>query len=121
MSRILVVEDEAIVAMSLCLQLQQAGHQTLPPAATGDRAIKLAMEHKPDAILMDINLARGMNGIEAGRTIRGFSAAPIIFTSGYTNEDITSQALSLQPAEYLVKPLSFHRLKNLLAELQIRA
>jgi two-component system response regulator len=117
MSRILVVEDEAIVAMSLCLQLSQAGHQPLPPAATGERAIKLAMEHKPDAILMDINLARGMNGIEAGRSIRGFSEAPIIFTSGYTNEDLKRQALSLQPAEYLVKPLSFHRLMKLLAKL----
>jgi len=117
MSRILVVEDEAIVAMSLCLQLRQAGHEPLQPAATGEQAIKSAMEHKPDAILMDINLARGMNGVEAGHSIRHFSAVPIIFISGYTNENLIRQALTLQPAEYLVKPLSFHRLKVLLAEL----
>ncbi|OHD81278.1 MAG: hypothetical protein A3J97_00780 [Spirochaetes bacterium RIFOXYC1_FULL_54_7] len=120
MSRILVVEDEAIVAMSLCLQLRQAGHKPLPPAATGEQAIKLAMEHKPDAILMDINLASSMNGIEASRSIRLFSAAPIIFTSGYTNEDLRRQALTMQPAEYLVKPFSFPRLKIMLAELEQR-
>jgi two-component system, response regulator PdtaR len=117
MNRILVVEDEAIVALSLCIQLKQAGYDTLPPAATGEQAIKLVREQNPDAVLMDINLANSMNGIEAGQSIRSFSSIPIIFTSGYGNEDLKQQALKLQPAEYLVKPLSFHRLHQLLSAL----
>ena len=77
--RILVVEDDRIIARSLRLILEQLGYEVTALASTGQAAIREAEETKPDLILMDIVLDGEMDGIEAARVIRSHLSIPIIY------------------------------------------
>ena len=68
--KVLIVEDEAITAQLLEMQLDTAGYDIVGPSAKGEDAVKLAVDEKPDAILMDINLLGEMDGIEASHLIQ---------------------------------------------------
>lgn len=104
MLKILVVEDEGVLALALCDRLRFAGYAVCAPVATGARAIQSVQQEQPDMILMDIRLPGNLTGLETAQQIRAFSQMPIVFLSGYSNPAIRAQALELQPAAYLLKP-----------------
>ena len=78
---ILVVEDEAIIAMVLELVLHHAGHQVLGPADSVEEALQLADETTPELALVDINLRDGGDGIALARALRDRHGAPSLFLS----------------------------------------
>ena len=80
--RILVVEDEIIIAWDLKRMLEELDAEVLPIAARADQAVEMARTLVPDIILMDILLKGDRNGIDAAREIRGFSGKPIFFLTG---------------------------------------
>jgi CheY-like chemotaxis protein len=102
---ILIVEDEAITAMLLKRGLEKAGYSVFKPIATGEAAVEIAKTNHFNLILMDINLADRMDGIEAAESIRRFSDTPIIFMTGYRDDAIVDRAMHTNPAAYLVKPV----------------
>jgi DNA-binding response OmpR family regulator len=110
--RVLIVEDEAIVAMQLEMNLSTRGYQTCGPISSGEKAIIYAKEQKPDLILMDRRLTGNMDGLAASRKIREFSDAPIIILSGYLDENLEEILGDLQPAAYLVKPVQAYEIDN---------
>ena len=75
-ARILVVEDEQIVAEDLSLKLRRIGHQVVGMASSGEAAIRLAKDLHPDLVLMDIRLQGKMDGREAARIIRSSTGLP---------------------------------------------
>ncbi len=101
--KILIVEDEAIVAMDLRLHLQALGYETAGVASTGEQAIRLAAEHRPDLALMDISLGEGMDGIEAARQIQAMGV-PVVFLTAYADEGTLKRAKESGPYGFLVKP-----------------
>jgi DNA-binding NarL/FixJ family response regulator len=103
--KILIVEDEALIALHLQMKLSQAGYDVCRPVARGGDAIEQARKENPAVILMDIRLIGEMDGIEAARQITVFSSAMIIFTSGYSDAGLKARALALNPAAYLLKPV----------------
>ncbi len=105
-TKILVVEDEAIIAFQLKVQLTRQGYEVCDTASTAEQCIQSARQHTPDLILMDIHLRGKMSGVEAIEEIRAFSQAPVIFMTGYPNEEVKESAVRVQPADYLVKPIS---------------
>ncbi len=105
-TKILVVEDEAIIAFQLKVQLTRQGYEVCDTASTAEQCIQSARQHTPDLILMDIHLRGKMSGVEAIEEIRAFSQAPVIFMTGYPNEEVKENAVRFQPADYLVKPIS---------------
>jgi two-component system, response regulator PdtaR len=109
---ILIVEDEAITAILYSRVLTQIGYQVCKPAATGEEAIHSAETERPDIILMDINLIGDLDGVQAAEKIRENNSVPIIFITGYSNDDIYQRALRLDPAAYLTKPLTMETLKR---------
>mgnify|MGYP000877125902 CR=1 FL=1 len=74
MTKVLIVEDEAISALLIQKKLAAAGLDVLPPVATGEKAVELALNEKPDIVFMDIRLAGRMDGIEAAGRIRAVPA-----------------------------------------------
>jgi len=112
--KLLIVEDETLVAISLRKSLVRLGYEVGEIAATGEQAIQFAREQTPDAILMDIRLLGKMDGIEAARQIGSFLPAPIIFTTGYSDPDLKARAMALKPTAYLVKPIDARQINDIL-------
>jgi CheY-like chemotaxis protein len=104
--KLLIAEDEAILAWMLCQNLELSGYEVCAPVATGEAAVKAALDYSPDVILMDIRLAGVMDGIEAAERISAQTPIPIIFMTGYSDDNIRERADVLHPAAYLVKPVT---------------
>lgn len=103
-SRILVVEDENIVALDIEMRLIGLGYQVVGTADTGQRAIRLAMEEQPDLILMDINLRGEIDGIETARQIEAQKKIPIVFLTAYADDSTFGKAVKMEPFGYILKP-----------------
>jgi CheY-like chemotaxis protein len=103
--KILIVEDESLVALALQMSLERAGYDVCEPVATGEEAIESTRKENPDVVLMDVHLVGGMDGIEAARRIGDFSSAAIIFVTGYSDQGLRDRTLALRPIAYLTKPV----------------
>jgi PAS domain S-box-containing protein len=109
---ILIVEDQAIVSMTLESQLEELGYKVAGIASTGTEAISLAREKKPDLILMDINLEGGMDGITAAEQIGLFLDSPIIYLTAYSDAETIRRAGLTSPFTYLTKPYKLRDLHS---------
>ncbi|MDY0014454.1 MAG: EAL domain-containing protein [Rhodocyclaceae bacterium] len=109
--RIMIVEDERIVALDLKQSLESFGHEVVAVAASGEQAIAAAARHVPDLILMDIHLQGRTDGTEAALRIRAALHIPVIFLTAYTEEPILQRAEASLPFGYLVKPVEGRELQ----------
>ncbi|MBT9507532.1 response regulator [Rhodoferax sp.] len=112
--RILVVEDEIIVARDIAAQLQELGYQAVGHASYGEEAIALAGQLRPDLVLMDIQLAGAMDGIAAAQAIREQYALPIVFLTAFAADDTLARAKLTEPYGYVLKPFSQRELRTVL-------
>lgn len=103
-NKIMVVEDEWIVADQLCNNLKELGYMVCATASTGTEAIRNVKEKNPDLILMDIVLKNKMDGIEAAEQITSEFNIPVIYLTSYTNQEYIERAKQTKPFGYLVKP-----------------
>jgi len=110
-ARILIVEDEAILAMTLEEKLTRLGYSVLKSVSTGEDALAEAREERPDLVLMDIRLSGDMDGITAAGHIKSFSDVPIIYLTGHSDEPLLQRAKQTEPYAYLIKPVSIQELK----------
>lgn len=101
---VLVVEDESIVSIDIQYSLKKIGYNIIGSATTGEKAIQIAQEMRPDIILMDIMLNSEMSGIEAAAIIKKEFNIPIIFLTAYTDEDTLDKAKVTEPYGYIIKP-----------------
>lgn len=106
MSRILVVEDEMIVAMAIKKSLKNLGYDVVGHTTRGEDAILKAGELRPDLILMDIRLKGEMDGIDAAGRIKSLYDIPVIFLTAHSDLDTMQRAIKAEPAGYLVKPFN---------------
>ena len=104
--RVLVVEDEGIVAMDLGAMLPRMGYEVVGTSATGEGALSLAAEHNPDLILMDIVLRGEMDGIEAARRITEQIAVPVLYLTAHSDRATLDRATETSPYGYVVKPFA---------------
>jgi response regulator RpfG family c-di-GMP phosphodiesterase len=102
--KIMVVEDEWIVADQLCNNLKELGYMVCATASTGEEAIRNVEEDRPDLVLMDIVLKSKMDGIEAAERITSQFDIPVIYLTAYTNQEYIERAKQTKPFGYLVKP-----------------
>lgn len=115
--RILLVEDEYLIALNLEQELKWVGYNVLKIISSGEKAVSFACEQVPDVIIMDINLAGRIDGIEATRQIQTFSSIPIIIMTGYPDLEIQDRYKTLDFVHYLIKPVKIHILKHLIDSL----
>ncbi|MCX9083139.1 MAG: ATP-binding protein [Candidatus Methanoperedens sp.] len=109
--QILVVEDEAITAMDIQRRLKNLGYNVPVVVSSGEKAIEKVKENNPDLVLMDINLNREMDGIEAASQIHSFSDIPVIFMTAYSDEKTIERAKITEPYAYMLKPIKERELQ----------
>ena len=114
MARILIVEDEAIVAADMKNRLTAMGHQVVEEVASGEEAVTAASELEIDAILLDIVLQGEMDGIGAAEIIRETSDVPIIYLTAYNDDETVERAKPTMPSGYLIKPINERELSTTL-------
>lgn len=102
--RILVVEDESIVAMDIQHRLRKLGYAVVRVAPSGEEALAAARELTPDLVLMDIMLDGRMDGIETAAAIRETQDVPIIYLTAYADEKTLARAKITEPFGYIIKP-----------------
>lgn len=103
-SKILIVEDEGIIAMDIRKQLEGFGYQVVATAFSGGQAITLANQHKPDLVMMDIVLKGDMDGISAAQAIVESLRIPVIFLTAYSDPATLARAKATGAYGYLIKP-----------------
>ena len=111
MSKLLIVDDEALITMELEETLSKQGYKIAGMATSGEEAIDKARKFKPDIVLMDIVMPGKTNGIEAARSIRSELNIPVIFVTAYADDAIIEKAKCVNPYGYIVKPFSEQELK----------
>lgn len=109
-SKILIVEDESIIALDIKTSLLEAGYDVVAIAVSGEDAIAFTAEHEPNLILMDIRLRGAMDGIEAAAEIVKLCHAPIIFLTAHADKYTLDRAKLTGPFGYLIKPFEDHTL-----------
>jgi CheY-like chemotaxis protein len=82
--RVLIVEDEAIIAADLQLMLRRLGYEAVGTVTTGEDAVRQARELRPDVVLMDVQLAGSMNGIDAAHAIRREHNAAVVYVTAFS-------------------------------------
>ena len=117
--RIMIVEDEAIMVMYLEMMLKREGFTIVCSVCTGEDAIKMVEEIRPDVILMDIRLAGYLDGIETASEIGKRFQCAIIFITGYLDQSNRQRAEELRPVAFLSKPLITKELVAILDTLSV--
>jgi PAS domain S-box-containing protein len=110
--RILIVEDESLVAEDLREMLQGFGYEVSGIADTGETAIALVDEQSPNLVLMDINLASAMDGITTGGEIRSRWGIPIIYVTAFATQTIINRAKKTNPSGYILKPFNERQIQT---------
>ena len=111
-ARILVVEDERIVAKDLQSQLEKLGYAVPGVASSGAEALQKAAETRPDLILMDIRLKGEMDGVETSQLVRDQFNIPVIYLTAYADENTLKRAKITEPFGYIVKPFEERELRT---------
>jgi len=117
LARILITEDERLIAEDLKLTLQAHGHEIIGIEFTGEGAVERTRELSPDIIFMDIRLKGDMSGIDAARKIRQISETAIIFCTAYSDDHTLLKISSLSPEGYIAKPFHEKEIKSIFKNL----
>jgi DNA-binding NarL/FixJ family response regulator/anti-sigma regulatory factor (Ser/Thr protein kinase) len=111
-ARILIVEDEFVVAEDLAAMLMELGYDVAGRAAEGGKAIAMACDLRPDLVLMDIRLRGLMDGIEATQKIRQACDIPVVFLTAHSDSRTLERAQVTEPFGYILKPFNRRELNT---------
>jgi DNA-binding response OmpR family regulator len=103
---VLIVEDEALVALDICNFLSEASYEIVGLAATEQDAVRKACDLRPDLIIMDLRLKGGGDGFRAGRRINASQNIPILFITAYRNRETLERLNELSSGHVLFKPFA---------------
>ncbi len=118
--RALIVEDDIVLTMIDKLYLQKIGCEVVATVTNASTAIEAVRKHNPDFILMDIRLDGETDGVAAMEEIRGFSNVPVIYFSGNSEAGMRQRAAETGMSGFLVKPIDFASLKDLIDNIPVR-
>jgi CheY-like chemotaxis protein len=109
--KILIVEDEPIVALDLQQELEQFGCEVVALAQSADEALMSVEESQPDLALMDLHIVGSLDGIQTARLLRDAYQVPSIFLTAYSDDATIARAVREMPYGYLTKPFQTRELK----------
>ncbi|MCH7823686.1 MAG: sigma 54-interacting transcriptional regulator [Acidobacteria bacterium] len=109
---ILIVEDEAIVALDLERTLQELGYRIVGKTGSGEEAVQMAEALAPDLVLADIHLEGDIDGIDAAARIRSELGLPVVFLTAFADEKTLERAKQIGPHGYIVKPFEARELRS---------
>jgi CheY-like chemotaxis protein len=111
-TKVMIVEDEYISASAMKIGLQELGYEVCELKYSGEEAVRDVEIETPDIILMDIHLKGKLGGIEAARKIKSKFGIPIIFLTGYIDDETMKEASTVDYNGYLVKPIELEQLQD---------
>jgi len=114
--KILIVEDEGIVAIDIRNIIRNLGYDCIELAFTGEEALNKTQDWGPDVILMDIGLKGDIDGIEAARRIKTRNNTPIIFLTGFADDNTLARANKINPIGYIIKPINNKELDDIISK-----
>lgn len=103
-TKILIVEDERLVALAIETVLTRTGYRVPATASSADEAVRKTEETAPDLVLMDIRLRGEGDGVDAACRIRSFSSVPIVYLTANTEEKTLERARNTGPKGFITKP-----------------
>lgn len=112
--KIVIVEDEAIVASGIQTKLEKAGYEVVGIAYSGKDAINIAIDKQPDVILLDIKLQDDISGIDVAEQIKKQIDIPVIYLTSYTDEETFEKAKQTEPAAFIAKPFNIEELNRII-------
>ena len=103
--RVVIAEDEALIRMDLAEMLQEEGYDVVGQAGNGEDAVKLAAEHRPDLVILDVKMPV-LDGISAAERIGAEKIAPVLMLTAFSQRELVERARDAGAMAYLVKPFS---------------
>lgn len=103
--RVVIAEDEALIRMDLAEMLQEEGYDVVAEAGDGEAAVKLAQEHQPDLVILDVKMPV-LDGISAAERIAEERVAPVLILTAFSQRELVERAREAGAMAYLVKPFS---------------
>ncbi|MCW5773590.1 MAG: response regulator [Rhodospirillaceae bacterium] len=116
--RVLVVEDQALIALALSADLTALGCDVVGRTARGEDAVAMALRERPDLVMMDVHLAGAMSGIEAAARIRAESTAQIVFLTAFGDGPNRVRMEAQAPMAILGKPYEMEVLADIANEIR---
>jgi len=113
-AKIMIVEDEALLAADLRNQLEIIGYHITAIASSSEKALKRIDESPPDLILMDIQLKGNVDGIETAQKIKIRYGIPVIYLTAYADESFLDRAKITEPFGYMIKPVESRELHSII-------
>ncbi len=113
-ARILIVEDETIIALDIRSMLRQLGYQVTNMVRNYDDALQSVLDNEPDIILMDVRLENSKDGIETAQAIKDIKDIPIIYLTSFSDETTIKKAAQTNPITYITKPFKREHLRSTL-------
>src|ERR1700754_4522709 len=103
--RVVIAEDEALIRMDLAEMLAEEGYDVVGQAGDGEEAIRLATEHRPDLVILDVKMPK-LDGLSAAEKIAGERIAPVLMLTAFSQRELVERARDAGAMAYLVKPFS---------------
>jgi AmiR/NasT family two-component response regulator len=103
--RVVIAEDEALIRLDLAEMLAEEGYEVVGQAGDGEQAIELAMEHRPDLVVMDVKMPK-LDGIAAASQIAKARIAPVVMLTAFSQRELVERARDSGAMAYLVKPFT---------------
>jgi CheY-like chemotaxis protein len=103
--KIMIVEDERIIARDLTQLLIDEGYEIQPIEDTAENALTMIKDAKPDLVIIDIQLLGKMDGIILSEKINQIGNIPVIFVTAYTEKKVIDRAMKTKPQAYIMKPI----------------
>jgi AmiR/NasT family two-component response regulator len=104
-TRVVIAEDEALIRLDLKEMLEEEGYAVVGEAGDGETAVKLAEEHRPDLVILDVKMPV-LDGISAAERIAGEKLAPVLMLTAFSQRELVERARDAGAMAYLVKPFS---------------
>lgn len=111
-TKLLIVEDESIVALDIKNALVKLGHEVIACVSNAEDAMACIKKTRPDIIIMDIHLNHSKDGIETAEDIQRVANIPIIYLTAFADDETISRAVRTNPIGYLIKPFKREELKS---------
>jgi len=116
-ARIMIVEDDAIIAEDLKLTVERLGYEVVAVESKGEAAMRRAEETRPDLILMDIMLKGVFDGIEATAFINVRLDIPVVYVTAYSGKEIKARAEKTDHLAYIIKPFNDKKVGEVIQEI----
>lgn len=116
-AKVLIVEDEAIIAKDISQVLTKLGHTVLRIVTTGEESVRAARLARPDVVLMDISLKGEIDGVRAAALIQSRFRIPVVYLTAFCDSETVDRAWSTKPLAFLRKPFEEGDLETVLSGL----